>query len=108
VYIDDIIVASNTFEEHVQHLALLLKKLDNYNIKLEPKKSYVGFPSVTLLSQRVDSLGITTLDEKPKGVLSLAFPNTLKQLETYLRLTGCFRRYVLHYAQLAARKNVLL
>ena len=46
---------------------------------------------VTLLGQRVDLLGIITIEEKLRAVLSLDFPRTLKQLETYLGLVGYLR-----------------
>ena len=42
-------------DEHIAHLHPLLQVLANYNIRLEPKKMFIGFPTVTLLGQRVDS-----------------------------------------------------
>lgn len=90
-YINDLVVASDSLAKHISHLHKLLSILQEYNIRLEPKKSFVGFPSINLLGQRVDSLGITTIEEKLRAVLSLDFPHTLKELETYLGLAGYFR-----------------
>lgn len=97
-YIDDIVIALNSLEEHIKHLHILLSVLQEYNIRIEPKKTFVAFPIVTLLGQRVDSLGMTTMEEKLHAVLSLDFPRNLKQLETYLGLVGYFRTKIWRYA----------
>ena len=111
-YIDDMVVHSRTFEEHIQHLHTLFELFQRIHICLSPKKSYLGFPSVQLLGQRVDSLGLTTSTEKLDAILKLDFPRTLKDLETYISLTGWLREYVDKYAwkadALLRRKTLLL
>lgn len=71
VYVDDVVTASETFHENCKHLHMLLRRLEEYNVHLEPKKAFVGFPSITLLGQHVDSLGMTTnivgLPPTPEG-----------------------------------------
>ena len=64
IYIDDIVIASKMFEDHLQHLDLLFTKLYGLNITLEPSKSFLGYPNIQLLGFCVDSLGMTTLSEK--------------------------------------------
>lgn len=90
-YLDDIVVASDTFDDHLRYLTLILDVLEKHGISLEPKKAYVAFPKVSLLGQRVDALGMTTLEDKIKAIASLEFPRTLRQLETYLGMTGALR-----------------
>ena len=99
-YIDDLVVALDSLAEHISYLHELLSILQEYNIRLEPKKSFVGFPSVNLLGQRVDSLGMITMEEKLRAVLSLDFPCTLKELETYLGLAGYFCTKIWRHAQI--------
>lgn len=81
-------------------------------MSLEPKKAYVAFPKVSLLGQRVDALGMTTPEDKIKAIAGLEFPRTLRQLETYLGMTGALRQYVPLYAKkaepLQIRKTELL
>lgn len=59
-YIDDLVICSRTLREHEEHLSVVFERLEDLNIKLEPTKAYIGFPSVQLLGQRVDGLGLTT------------------------------------------------
>jgi RNase H-like domain found in reverse transcriptase/Reverse transcriptase (RNA-dependent DNA polymerase)/Integrase zinc binding domain len=111
-YIDDIVIASKTLEEHERHLHAVLATLAKYNISLNPAKSFIGFPSIQLLGQRVDSLGLSTLEGKLKAIVNLEFPRTLRQLETYLGMTGALRQYIEGYSwkiePLQQRKTLLL
>lgn len=111
-YIDDIVIFSRTLEEHVVHLRQVFDVLKKNNISVKPTKAFIGYPSVRLLGQKVDSLGLATTEEKLAAIAKLKFPTTLRQLETYLALTGWLREYVEHYAKkaepLQLRKTALL
>ena len=112
VYIDDIVIFSHTLEEHLQHLQEVFNVLRTNNISVKPSKAFVGYLSARLLGQKVDSLGLATSEDKLAAIAKLKFLTTLRQLETYLRLTGWLREYVEHYAKksepLQARKTALL
>ncbi len=99
-YVDDIVVYSRTLEDHLHHLSQVFALFQGLGISLEPTKSYLGYPSVTLLGQRVDGLGLSTAEEKIRAIANLKFPLTLKELETYLGLTGWLREKVPYYAQI--------
>jgi hypothetical protein len=85
---------------------------DEAGVALKPNKCYLGYPSTTLLGQRVNSLGLATDKEKIEAIRQLRFPSTLRELETYLGLTGWLRQYVPYYSQivapLQARKTMML
>ena len=97
-YINDIVIFSRTLEEHLEHLRALFQQLLDFNICLSPKKSFLAYPSVHLLGQRVDALGLATDEEKLVATARLAFPRTLQQLDHYLGLTGYLRNYVPFYS----------
>ncbi|RDL33672.1 uncharacterized protein BP5553_08040 [Venustampulla echinocandica] len=100
-YIDDIVIFSRTFKDHLQHLRAVFTKLAAHSIHLSAKKSFLAYPSVQLLGQRVDALGLATDQEKLRAISHLCFPRSLKQLEYYLGLTGYLRQYIRGYAQLS-------
>ena len=87
VYIDDVVVASKTLEEHVQHLQTLFQNFSSRNISIKPSKAFLGYLSIRILSQHVDSLGLSTKAKKLEAISCLQFLEMLKQLETYLELT---------------------
>ena len=81
------------------------------NIRLSLRKSFLGYPLVHLLSQKVDVLGLATAADKLATITSLSFPKSLSQLEKYLGLTGYLRQYIPHYTAivkpLQLRKTLL-
>lgn len=97
-YVDDIVIFSSSLEEHLLHLDQVFKALDDMNIHLSPKKSFLGFPSVHLLGQKVDAFRLATAEEKLAAIANLRFPFTLSSLEYYLGLTGYLRQYIAFYA----------
>lgn len=100
-YVDDIIIYSHTLEEHLEHLNRLFSMFREKRVNLSPGKSFIGYPSVRLLGQRVDALGMTTSEDKIKAISEKTFPEHLKDLETYLGMTGWLRHTIAGYAQIA-------
>ena len=60
----------------------------------------------------MDALGLTTMEEKIKAMQRIRFPQKLKELETYLGMTGALRHFVEGYSwkaePLQERKTLLL
>ena len=100
-YMDDIIIFSHTLEEHVAHLTQTFSLFRKKRVSLSPSKSFIGYPSVTLLGQRVDGLGLSTSKEKIAAIAALDFPTNLRDLEIFLGLTGWLRQSIPRYAQRA-------
>ena len=80
-YVDDIIVYSSTLEEHIQHLATVFNRFQGLGIQLKPSKAFIGYPSITLLGQRVDGLGLAIEEEKIRALRELQFPRNLGELK---------------------------
>ena len=97
-YVNDIVIFSVMLKEHLQHLDEVFNVLTEKNICLSLKKSYLGYPSVKLLDQRVDTLELVTAADKLTVIIQLKFPKSLSALKKYLDLTGYLRQYILKYA----------
>lgn len=102
VYIDDIVVASDTLEEHLQDLCSTFDRLRQWNVHPNPSKSYIGFPTAKLLGQFVDEFGLTTLAERVAAIRQLTLPETAQDLERYLGMANYLRHRVRMYAELTA------
>ena len=111
-YMDDIVFAGRTLEEHTMQVRQLFSRFVSLNIAIKPTKAFLGYPSVTLLGHHVDSFGLSTTEERLAAIAKIAFPETLQELETYLGMTGFLRHYIPHYASVALplqnRKTELL
>jgi hypothetical protein len=106
-YIDDIVVVSDTWEEHLNHLETLLSRMKHANLALNSKKCKIAFSHIELLGHLVDRYGLATLEAKTAAIREMEFPTTLAELEHFLGLTGFYRNYVSMYAQKAAPLNQL-
>ncbi|KAL3428067.1 hypothetical protein PVAG01_01576 [Phlyctema vagabunda] len=111
-YIDDVVIFSKSLQDHVRHLREIFALFVRLGITIKPSKTFLGFPTVQLLGQHIDSLGLATSEDKLKAIAAIKFPTTLHALETYIGLTGWLRQYVPYYAAivqpLERRKTGLL
>ena len=111
-YIDDIVILSATLDDHLAYLARIFQLFVQHNVTLNPQKAYLGYPSITLLGQKVNGLGLTSATEKIAAISGWKFPCNLKLLESYLGFTNWLRDYIPYYAQkvepLQKRKTQLL
>lgn len=78
-----------------------------YNISIKPIKTYLNYPNISLLGQRVNSLSLTMVEEKLKVIQLLCYPNMLSVLEYYLSLTNYLCSYIYLYAQFAEPLQLL-
>jgi len=97
-YVNNIVIFSNTLEEHLKHLHNVFITLKRMRICLSSEKSFLIYSSVQLLEQWVDVLGLATLKDKLVAIAGLCFSISLRQLEKYLGLTGYLWQYISKYA----------
>ena len=60
VYIDDIVIYSKTFNEHLNHLDQVFGAIEGSGITLSPAKCHLAYQSLKLLGQKVSRLGLLT------------------------------------------------
>ena len=60
-YIDNIVVFSKTFKEHIQHLHTVLGDFAETGMTLVPTKCYVGYHYIELLRHVVDWFSLSTM-----------------------------------------------
>lgn len=93
-YIDDLLVASNSEEEHVKHLEKLFQRLEAYGIKLNPAKCVFGAEQVKFLGYSVSKEGTQPLQEKIQAIREFKKPENIKQLRQFLGMINFYRRFV--------------
>ncbi|KAE8223475.1 hypothetical protein CF319_g3494 [Tilletia indica] len=102
VYIDDIVVASDSMDEHVKALDTLLTNATRVGLKFSPSKCTFAVPSLVLLGRKVSGAGVAVWKDRAKAVSALARPTTLRELYHVLGLFGYYRAFIPKYAELAA------
>ena len=102
VYIDNIIVFSKSWEEHLVHLNKVLGAIAKVGVTLSPSKCFIGFSSILLLGQKVSRLGLSTHQEKVQVILELDCLSNTSDLQKFLGMVVYFSQYVPYYSFIAA------
>ena len=100
-YMDDILVYSRTFEEHLYHLDQVFSRLREANLKLKPSKCKFATEKVLYLGHYISADGIHANDEKIKAVKEFPKPKTIKKLRGFLGLCTYYRRFVPNFSKIA-------
>ena len=93
-YIDDLLIASSSSEEHLRHLRSVLERLDEHGILINVSKSVFGVPESDFLGYHLDATGIRPLEEKVEVVREFPLPNTQRKLRTFLGLVNFYHRCI--------------
>ncbi|UYV84587.1 hypothetical protein LAZ67_X002728, partial [Cordylochernes scorpioides] len=107
-YLDDIIVFSDGFEEHLRRLQLVLNCLKKAGLCLNSKKCKFGAKTITVLGHEVSENGIRPDQEKIRAVRDFATPRSLKEVRSFLGLSSYYRHFIPNYAHVAQPLNDLL
>ena len=110
IYLDDIVVFSSTFKEHIERLDAVFRRFQTNNLKLKASKCKFFKQEVTYLGHIVFEEGISTDPAKTEAVLNWPVPKTVKEVRMFLGLTGYYRicRFVKGYASIVRPLNDLL
>ena len=101
VYIDDLIVHSKNFEEHLAHLKEVFDKLSAAGLKMSPKKCDFFRREVIFLGHIVSEHGVRTDPAKIEAVTAWPQPTKLKEVQAFLGLCGYYRKFIKNFSHLA-------
>lgn len=108
VYIDDIVVYSKTYEDHIIHLDKVLGAIEESGLTLSPKKCHLFYSSILLLGHQVSRLGLSTHDAKVAAIKELERPTKVTQLQAFLGMIVYFSSFIPYYASICAPLFMLL
>jgi hypothetical protein len=84
VFFDDNIIYNKSWEEHVQHVDMVLKLLGEQKLHTKPSKCAFGVQEVEYLGHIVSHEGVKVNPNKIKGMMEWLIPKTLKNLKGFL------------------------
>lgn len=107
VFIDDLIVFSDTLEQHESRLIQVLNRLKEFGLKLSSEKCKFFQTSVKYLGHVVSQHGVETDLQKIEALKTWPVPKNLKELRTFLGFSGYYRRFVRDYSKTTKPLNDL-
>ncbi|CEF60453.1 Reverse transcriptase domain and Integrase,catalytic core domain and Ribonuclease H-like domain-containing protein [Strongyloides ratti] len=98
-YYDDGIICSNNFEEHLEKLSIVLKKMVSVGLKISHSKSIFCAKSVDFLGNHLAE-GLVITDGAKRTINSIKEPKTVSDVRALLGNLGFYSKYVPNYAKI--------
>lgn len=108
IYLDDIVLFSSTFEEHMQTLNHVLARLRDVGLRLKRSKCRFLQQRTEYLGHIVSSEGVRPDPAKVESIANMQPPTGLEGLRRFLGMVGFYRRFVNDFAGMAAPLYKLL
>lgn len=108
VYVDDIIIYSPTFEDHMKHIEDVLIRLKKAGLTINTEKSLFAQTELDFLGHRITAKGVTMQEEKVKAIRDWPVPRSKSDLHRFIGTCGWYREFIEDYATLAEPLTKLL
>jgi len=102
VYLDDILIFSQSTEDHLRHVHLVFEALRSIGLRINGFKSKFWQTSLTWLGFKITSDGLKPDNRLVETINSRSPPTTKKEAQSFLGMAGFFRRFVFNYSSIAA------
>lgn len=103
VYIDDIVIASGSHQEHLATLSEVLNRFRKYHLKCRPHKLQIATAEINYLGYNLSHTnGIRPGVMKTAAVANWTEPTSVKEIRQFLGLCSFFRRTIPGFAMIAA------
>ena len=100
VYLDDIIIFSDTKEEHLKRLEAVFQKLCAAGLKLKPSKCFFFREEIEYLGHVVSGKGISTNPKKIEAVSKWPTPKTVYDVRSFSGFVGYYRRFIKNFSRI--------
>ncbi|CAF0758678.1 unnamed protein product [Didymodactylos carnosus] len=102
VYLDDIVVFSKSYDQHLVHMKKVFECLKENNLQLNPSKCSIAHSNIDCLGYTITKKTITPLNDKINAILKLSEPRTLKQANKSIGAIAWYRKFIKKFAEVAA------
>ena len=108
IFLDDIIIFSRTFSDHLDRLQQVFDKLRATGLKLSPKKCNFFQERVKYVGHIVSKKGIETDPDKTDKVLHWPIPKTPEEVRKFLGFVGYYRKFIKNFSKIARPLSELM
>ncbi|MBW0588973.1 hypothetical protein O181_128688 [Austropuccinia psidii MF-1] len=102
VYIDNIIIYSETWEDHVHYIDRVLSKCTPINLKISLKRCNFGQQELLALGHKVSGLSLAIDQNKVAAVLKNPVPKSIKEMQSFLGFASYYRNHIMNFAHITS------
>jgi len=102
VFLDDILIFSKSWEEHLQHIRTVLDAMRSNQLFCKSSKCEFGASDVLFLGHRIDGRSLSPDPSKIRAVQDWPAPSSVKEVRQFLGFANYFRRFISHYSDISA------
>ncbi|MBW0477821.1 hypothetical protein O181_017536 [Austropuccinia psidii MF-1] len=102
VYIDDIIIYSETWEDHVQYIDRVLSKCTPINLKISLKKCNFGQQELLALGHKLSGLSLAIDHNTVAAVLQKPVPKRVKEIQYFLGFASYYRNHIKNFSRITS------
>src|SRR5713101_3557171 len=107
IYMDDILIATETLKEHCRFVRLVLKRLQDNHLFLKIEKCNFEQPSVDYLGLILTADAISMDPKKTDTIQTWPAPTHLKEVRSFLGFAGFYRHFIHHFSHVTRSLNNL-
>jgi hypothetical protein len=98
IYIDDLLMLAKTDKEMVEVVRVILQRLREKGILLNPRKVRLGAPSTVFVGHLLDGTGISMTQERIDNTVNIKEPGNVKELQSFLGVANYFRDHIRNHS----------
>lgn len=107
-YLDDAIIVSETFEQHLKDINEVLDRFRSAGLRLGPRKCKFACNKAIFLGHEISKYGIRPPADRVEAIKHYPIPTNVKELRRALGLLNWFRKFIPHYSALSSPLHALL
>ncbi|XP_041981036.1 uncharacterized protein LOC121734489 [Aricia agestis] len=100
-YLDDLLIISEGFQQHLKDLEAVFERLTEYNLCVNREKCVFAREKVKYLGHIITQEGVSIDNDKVSSVLEMKEPTNLKHMRTFLQTCSWFRKFIPNFSQVA-------
>ena len=100
-YLDNIIIFSQTEEEHLKHVEIIFRRLKEAGLKLKRSKCSFMELHIEYLGHLISEKGIEPMPDKLTAIKEMPAPRSPKEIKQFMGLVGYYRKFILRFSDIA-------
>ena len=107
VYLDGVVIFSENFEDHLDHIELVFQALRKAGLKLKPSKCRFGDDKLLYLGHIITPNGVKVNPDKIRAVTEFPVPREVKDVQSFVSLCSYYRRFVPNFSKIVQTLTML-